>query len=982
MTVTIHHELPGRTRLRLATWPEPSAIAAMDRALARIGGVIARLSAATGSILILHPEALSASDIQRHVAATQASQPEDHASQQEQGPSTPHADALPPSDEIDAAAVAPVRTVLEQLGSRPNGLTAEDAARRLEQQGLNQDLMPFGRSHYEMLTEQFATLPVAMLAGSALLSVATGGIVDALVTLSVVALNAGIGFSSESATENLIRRLSRPIEHDALLTRDGRIVVSAASKVVEGDVISVSSGTFVPADVRVIEAHHLAVDESSLTGESLPVEKSADPLPHPPASVAERANILHKGTVVTEGHGQAVAIATGRRTEMARTRAMIGTARPPRPAIEDELAWLGRRLTVGCLAASGLMAVIGLLRGESLLTISKSAIALAVAAIPEGLPAVSTSSLALGAKSMEKERAFVRALPAIEALATVDTICLDKTGTLTENRMQVVAAAVDGQTLEPGADRQWQADAADALRPLAEAVVLCNEASLADESGSATELALLRFAEAVDVDPDTLRKRFPTDTLHSRNRMRRWMATEHIDGGRRFVAVKGAPDELLALSSHERHGPEVRELDEARRAQILKANAHLASKGLRVLGVARGEGEMDHTPHDLVFLGLVALADPIRAEARDAIAAFHRAGIRTIILTGDQPATALAVAEELALSRTGIIPVMETSRFIGLSDHEVGELALKTSVFARVSPADKLRIVKGLQAVGRRVAMMGDGVNDGPALRAAAIGVAMGETGTDVAREVADIVIADDNLHALSRAIARGRATDDNIRTAIRYFLSTNLSEVLVMLGEVLHGKSEMETPMELFWLNLVTDILPGLGLTLAEPRGDVMARPPRAADAPIFSADEARSMLLDGGSIAASALAGHFLRQAGRGPGPQARTVTFLTLALSQIAHAWVLRDRSQRASDTLGPSEIKLLSALGASSALLGVAFVLPPLRRLLGIAVPSVGDLALSGALAGASFLSAEARRQTIPEISARAATSPETPPARTE
>ncbi|MCT2398753.1 cation-translocating P-type ATPase [Novosphingobium mangrovi (ex Huang et al. 2023)] len=957
MTVVVHHHVPGRTRLRLDPWPKAASLDAIHDMLSRLGSMVVSANPLSGSMLVRHPVSLSARELHGHVE-----------NQAKVAPGKPGADVSTlrapdgsPRRELDQMAVMDTVGILREFGSAPEGLESDEAKRRLSVHGYNATPAPAGRSPAEMAIEQFTTFPVALLFGSAILSVATGGVIDAAVTLGVVVANAVIGFSSESATESLIRRLSRPVERDGSVMRDGVCVTVPAREIVPGDVIVLAPGDFVPADARLLEAHDLSADESGLTGESLPAQKWAEPLDRPPASVAERSNILHGGTIVTGGNGRALVIGTGSETEMARTRAMIGLARPPRPEIEDQLAWLGKRLSLGCLGASGLVFTIGLMRGEPLLGITKSAIALAVAAIPEGLPAVATSTLALGARAMEKEQTYVRALPAIEALGTIDTICLDKTGTLTENRMRVVGAHVDGRILDLSPGNEWPRADIEMLRPLAKVVSLCNEASLADSTGSATEMALLHFARLVGVDPEELQVRSPILTVRSRNEKQRWMATEHNDGEDLLVAMKGAPDELLALATHELSDGIAVPLSTERRGQILQANEELAAKGLRILGVARRDGDLGTpAPDDLVWLGLVALADPIRAEAREAIETFHRAGIRTIMLTGDQPVTALAVAETLALSRTGIIPVVETSRFVGLDDREVGELALKTSVFARVSPGDKLRIVKGLQAVGKRVAMIGDGINDGPALRAASVGVAMGVGGTDVAREVADIVIADDDLRALARAIARGRATDDNIRTAIRYFLSTNLSEVLVMLGESLHGQGELETPMELFWLNLVTDILPGLGLALAEPRGDVMTRPARAAEAPLFTGDEIGTMVKDGSGIAVAALAAHFIGQMRSGPGPTVRGTTFLTLALAQFAQAWVLRDRSANAGEALIESEHRLEGTLAVAGGLLAAPFVFPSLRSLLGIALPTGGHLALSGTLAGAYFLFAESRR----------------------
>lgn len=970
MSVAIRHHVPGRTRLGLERWPAAPALERLGRGLAANGCELASSSAATGSLLLRHATSLSAGAAAQLVGRLLSAPEEEGGALAEIA--TPAVETICEADAQEATAL---------LQSSPEGLEPEEARRRLAAHGPNALPTPHGRSRGDIATSQFKSFPVALLAGSAVLSLATGGLIDAVVTIGVVLVNAGIGYSSEDATERLIRRLSQPVEHTATVIRNGAATVVPAREVVPGDVLALEPGMFVPADARVIEAHGLSIDQSVLTGESLPMEKTGEPLSPAPAAVSDRRNIVHGGTVVTGGNGRAIVFRTGRQTESGRTRELIGTARRPRPVIASRLDALESRLVIGCLAVSGLVFAIGLMRGEPLVQMIKSAAALAVSAIPEGLPAVATTTLSLGAKAMEGERAFVRALPAVEAVGTIDTICLDKTGTLTENRMAVVAAHVDGETREIGPGERWEASESASLRALAEAVALCNEARLSSNAGSSTEIALLRFAAEVGVDPDAIQDRSPVLGMRSRNPTRRWMATEHHHNGERYVAVKGAPDEIVRLSSHVRAGNELRAVDEAWREGILEQNHELASRGLRVLGVGRrlGNGSL-HEMGDLAFLGLVALADPVRAEARQAVDILHRAGVRTIILTGDQPATAQAVARSLAISRTGIINVADGPELASLDDGELGALALRTSVFARVSPAEKLRIVRALQGAGRRVAMIGDGVNDGPALRAATVGVAMGRNCTEVAREVADIVVADDDLRELARAIARGRATEDNVRAAIRYFLSTNLSEVLVMLVESLHGRGELETPMELFWLNLVTDIMPALGLALAEPRGDVMARPPRPADAALFDTGEYRDMGLDGATITAAALVAHFITLARAGPGPRARGATFLTLAMAQIAQAWVLRDRSPQAGDALIVSERRLEAMLAVAGVLLALPFVFPPLRRLLGIAPLTFGDFLLSASLAGAAFGTSETRR-IIVSASGRDAPSPGSPPDRT-
>lgn len=972
--IAVRSHIPGRTRLGI-----PSALS--DRGLERLGARLAgegcRLASAdplTRSLLVLDGRKRPAETIVALVAVS--------LSPSGRGAAEPP-ERAEPSPTLDAARLGAVeiREALSLLGSAATGLPAGEAARRLGTIGPNVIPSPRGRGTGQIAAGQVASLPVALLAGSALLSLFSGGVLDAVVTLAVIAANAAIGTSSESATERLIRRLSRPVEHEATVVRDGVRTVVPAGAVVPGDVIVLSPGAVVPADARVILSRELSVDESSLTGESLPAEKTAELAPVPAPSLGERHNIVHRGTVVTGGDGRAVVFRTGLATEMARTRALLGTVRGPRPAVEERLDRLVTTLTVGAVAISGLVLAVGLLRGEPLARMLKSVIALAVSAIPEGLPAVSTTALALGAREMEKDGAFVRALTALEDLGSIDTICLDKTGTLTENRMDVVAAWTAGGLREVGDG--WAAAADPDLLALAEGVALCNEASLSRAAGSSTEIALLRFADAVGVDHRALRREATLTALQSRNRARRWMATEHARGenGEARVSVKGAPDELLALSTMEVAGGLARPMTIERRAAILEANAALARKGLRVLGVARREGTLGGgAVGGLAWLGLVALADPIRRGAALQIELMHQAGIRTIMITGDQAATALAVAEELKLSRTGVLRVAEGPALAALDDAALGDLALATSVFARVDPADKLRIVRALQGKGRRVAMIGDGVNDGPALRAAAVGVAMGKRGTDVAREVADIVLAEDELGELARAIARGRATEDNIRSAIRYLVSTNLTELGVMLVEALHGRGELETPMELLWLNLATDVLPALGLALADPRGDVMLRPPRSADAALFDRAELAGLSLDAACVAGAALAGHFIMLNRAGVGPRTRTVTFLTLAAGQIAYAFVMRDRSGTGGRGRAVSERRLEAMLAGAAGLLVLPLAVPPLRRIVGLVRLRAPDALLGLGLAAVSVSLAEGWRRVPLRPFAKAAGEQPSPPGR--
>ncbi len=987
IAIQIRHHLPGRTRLGVAGWPKEAVLEAGLAALQAAGWTIASVNRRSGSLLLHHPRAMPKEAVIAAVFAALAGQapaapastPASRRSHQARLPTA--GDGTQPAiavDDVMRFSTCAPADVLAALDARTEGLTAAEARDRLARHGANVIAPPRGRSRREMVVGQVATFPVALLLGSAVLSAATGGFVDAAVTLGVVIVNAAIGFAAEDSTEKLIRRLSRPVEHQTQVRRDGALLTIAARDVAPGDIILLRAGAMVPADARVLEARELSVDESALTGESLPARKRPVTFEAAPGVVAERHNILHRGTVVTGGDGLAVVFRTGDRTEIARMRALIGRARRPRPAMEHKLERLSTQLAIGCLAVSGLVLGIGLLRGEPTVQMVRSAVALAVSAIPEGLPAVATTTLALGARAMEREHILARALPAVEAIGGIDTICLDKTGTLTENRMAVVAVAAAERLIERPPDGDWRAAGLVVPQAIIETTALCNEGSLTTDEGSATERALLGLAVENGFDPEALRARAPLRHVWTRNHHRRWMATEHAAGEGGLVAVKGAPDDLLAFSQQEATAQGDKPLTAARRAEILGCNERLAARGLRVLGVAHRAGRLDGAaPGALTWLGLVALADPVRVEARQAIDIFHRAGIRTIMITGDQPATALAVAETLGLSRSGVIRVADSRRIAGMTEDELRRLAIETSVFARVSPSDKLRIVKALQGAGRRVAMIGDGVNDGPALRMASVGIAMGRNGTDVAREVADLVIADDDLRRVAAAIARGRSTEDNIRSALRFFLSTNLSEVLLTLGETLHGRGELETPMELFWLNLVTDVFPALGLALAEPAGDVMARAPRRADAPLLDQAEMTSLGLDAAGIGGAALVAHFLGMARSGIGPEARSATFLTLALAQVAHAWTLRDHYPRTREARRISERRLEAALASALGLLVLPFVAPPLRRLLGLG-PLGGRIALTAAsLAGSAYALAEARRLIVSRRPAAPA-SPSTPP----
>jgi P-type Ca2+ transporter type 2C len=921
--VRVHHAIVGRTRLRLDPLRgRADLLAALARRVAARDGVLSvRENASAGSLLVEHdktlqPEAVAeiARDLWRAGLTAPARMP---------------ADAVVESWHALAPSMA-----LAAFNSEA-GLSAGEAQRRLAQIGENRLHEPPPPPLIQAVLAQLKSVPVALLGGSAVLSLATGGLIDAALTLGVIALNAGIGVSTESWTEGLVRRLSRPVDPEVIVLRDGIEVRTPSSRIAPGDWIVLTPGVAIPADGRVISAEGLSIDESSLTGESLPVEKDAEAIVAPAAPLAARRTMVYRGGVVTAGLGLAVVTATGEATEIGRVRALLEQARAPAPPMERALDRLGVRLTFACLGASAAVALLLRLRGETWTAVTKSAVALAVSAIPEGLPALAASTKAIAARTMAREGAFVRNINVVETAANIDVLCLDKTGTLTQNRMQ--AATV--QTLG-GQCRLAEGDAPPAdVRLLAKIAALCNDARMGDPetrgSGSGTELALIEFARDAGFDEEKLRRDNPRSAVLQRSQARLYMATEHQAGASPLVAVKGAPHQVLGLCASVRNGARAEPLDDEKRARILAQNEALASEGLRVLGFARGRGAMlaEGEPRELEWLGLVGLSDPLRPGAADAIRTFQKAGLRTIILTGDQAGTARKLAADLGFASDGSLDVVDATAIRHLPPNELADLARRAEVFARVSPTDKLAIIRALQADGHVVAMTGDGVNDGPALRAADIGVAMGKSGADVARDVADIVIANDDLAGLAIALSRGRAADDNLRRAVRFLLATNASEVTLLLAEALHGPDALETPAQLFWLNLMTDVFPALGLAMARPASDILDRPPRAVEQEIFEPQETRAIAADALRIAAPAIFTHFLSTARNGHGPRTRGLTFLALASHQLTHA--LRLRPGRPASDLLDRPIEL--GVAAAYALLITPFAVPALRRVLRITPP---------------------------------------------
>ncbi len=877
----------------------------------------------------------------------------------------------PPGQTWHAAAS---EAVLDAFETRRDGLSAPHALQRLDRYGPNVLSVQKPRSAWSMVAGQLINPPVALLGLSAVVSVATGGVADALVILSVVAINAAIGYSTESAAEKIIGSLGQMTPTHAKVIRDGQRVSVPVEDVVPGDILILEPGTYVPADGRLISSNRLTVDESALTGESLPVGKRHGLVAPEDTPLADRKNMVHRGTVATGGSGLAVAVSTGRHTEIGVIQSLVGEVKTPDTPMQRQLDEMGTQLALLSGAVCVGMFGLGIVRGFGLLQMLKSSISLAVAAVPEGLPAVATTTLALGIREMRKRKVLVRQLPAVEALGSIQTLCLDKTGTLTENRMRAVGLELPGDSIALTPDG-FQSEAGEAfalagradLERLFEAVVLCSEVKFVDQGdglkldGSPTESALIEIALAAGADIQAIRARHPSIKTVHRAEDRPYMVTVHENSGaEHLIAVKGSPSDVLALCTRrcQPDGTAI-ELDDAQRVAIHERNEHLAGRALRVLGVAYGHSAETSTAAvtgNLVWLGLASMEDTIRPGMDQLMAKFHAAGIDTVMITGDQSTTAFSVGQRLGLSGDKPLEIIDSSSLEKLDPEVLSGIVNDTAVFARVSPAHKLRIVQSLQKAGRVVAMTGDGINDGPALQAADVGVALGERGTEVARSVADVVLEDDNLHTMITAVEQGRTIYANIRKSLRFLLSSNLGEIEIMLIGTAIGAGEILNPIQLLWINLITDILPGLALAMEPPEQDVLKQPPRDPKEPIVRNSDAKrlvreSLILTAGSMG---VYGYSLMRYG-GLSANAGTNAFMTVTLAQLLHAVSCRSERSSVFDPESRPPNRYLTYSVAGSILLQVAAAyIPPLRALLRLAPVGPADWLAIAAGATTPFL----------------------------
>jgi len=957
---------PGRLRLGIAGLYRNAALkACLEAQLAgheAVTDVVA--NPLTGRLLILFRPTTSADSLLRQLGIPAARAPEHNVpAADEQGREQQGRERYPPWHLRH-----PDEALAFHASSARNGLSRAEAEQRLRH-GANSVELPPGRSSTEILLSQFKGAPVALLAASAVVSLMTGALAEAVAIGAVLVMNAVIGYRTERQAEATITSLSELVGDQALVVRDGAKVAVEAACVVPGDILLLGPCARIVADVRVLQADGLMVDESALTGESQPVAKQVAALDHA-VPLAERHNMAYRGTAVVAGTGLGLVVGTGPRTEAGAIDALTRSTGRRRTPLELQLDRLGNQLlgvsTAMCL---GVVAA-GLLRGHQSARLFRSAIALAIAAIPEGLPATATTSLAKGLLRMRERHVLMRHLYAVETIGTISTICLDKTGTLTMNRMSAVEVRTLRQRFVPGQDGIEPAGGSEALARLLQVCVLCNEVEANGTAfdpappPSATESALLELARRGHVEPAALRARFPMLDRELRAEGRNHMRTVHAtsDPARKLIAVKGSPDEVLALCRHVVDDGQARACDDADRALILRQNDEMARAQLRVLGFAYAEiasDAIDGTPVPLTWLGLAGLADPLRPDATRVIERFHRAGIRTTMLTGDQAGTAYEIGKALRLDDGAELLVINSDELDRMAPDHLSRMAGQAHVFSRVTPADKLRIVKAIQGSGAIVAMTGDGINDSPALRAADVGIAMG-SGTDAALSVADVALKYDQLASLLDAVAQGRTISDNIRKSVHFLVSSNLSEILVVFAAVAFGRGAPLSPLQLLWLNLLTDLLPAIALAEEPAESDVLQRLPRNPRENLIRAEDALRYARESVFLAAGTLSAHAYGVLRYGRGPRADTIGFNTLVLGQLLHAFFCRSERHRSFSPDAPANPRMASATGISAGLHALAHLVPGLRNLLGLSAPGLLDVLAIVAGAGLPLVANEMTR----------------------
>ncbi len=787
------------------------------------------------------------------------------------------------------------------------GLTDEEAQTRSAKYGKNRLEGGKEKSILQMALEQLKDFMVIILIIAAVVSAFLGETLEGVIIIAIVILNTFLGVYQENKASNALKALKEMSSPHAKVLRNGVTVEVASSDVVPGDVVIIEAGDYIPADVRLVEGVNLKVDEAALTGESVPVEKSADAVLAEDASLGDRVNCAYMGTVVTYGRGKGIITDIGMKTQMGNIAGMLNTVEDEVTPLQKKLDSLGKILGIVCLAVCGVIFLLGMLRGMAFFDIFMLSVSLAVAAIPEGLTVVVTVVLAMGMQKMVKCNAIIKRLSAVETLGSTTVICSDKTGTLTQNKMTIQKLYngvdtfdVSGTGYSPNGE-VVDADgkpAKDSVQKVIEGGLLCNDASYdpAKETiiGDPTEGAMVVLAHKVGMEKDAWNNKYPRIQEIPFDSDRKLMSTYHEIDGEIVMYTKGAPDELLRRCVSIELNGKVEALSDAKREDVLAKNQAFAEEALRVIGVAYrvvDKAAVDlEMENDLIFVGLMGMIDPPRVEAKDAVAVCKKAGIQVKMITGDHKVTASAIGAQLGIESERTVEGREINE---MSDEELRECVKTTSVFARVSPEHKVRLVDAVRANGNIAAMTGDGVNDAPSLKHADIGVAMGITGTDVSKEAADMILTDDNFASIVSAVAEGRTIYANIRKVVGFLLSCNIGEILVLFLAMLIGFDEPLAAIQLLSINLITDAFPAFALGMEKEEAGVMDRKPRDPSEPIINRKMVVAVALQSAALAFGTLGsfayGYYVHDL-----DVARTGCFLTLVLGELLRAYSARSEN----------------------------------------------------------------------------------------
>lgn len=842
-----------------------------------------------------------------------------------------------------------------------NGLNQAEAEKRLNHFGKNVLEEKANMSPILLFLMQFKDFMVLILLGATIISAFLGEFVDAVAIVAIVIVNGILGFIQEYRAERSLAVLKELTAPMAYCIRDGKLQHIPAKDLVPGDLVYLESGDRIPADIRFLSTNGLHVEESALTGESVPILKTEKVIDRDNLGPADQTNMGFMGTMVTRGTGYGVVVSTGMMTEMGKIAGLIQDTETMQTPLQQRLEQLGKILIVVALFLTLLVVVAGILHGHDIYNMFLAGVSLAVAAIPEGLPAIVTVALALGVQRMIKRKAIVRKLPAVETLGSASVICSDKTGTLTQNKMTVTHIWADGDLIEvtgtgyqpEGEFYQGNTRIQPGKKGTLEKILLfgtlCNNARLEKEGknwsiiGDPTEGALVVVSEKGGIRQEDVQTQWQRIHEYPFDSARKMMSVRlRHPLGKEMIATKGAPDVLLSRCTHVLIHGKLELLTSNYKRKILQANEAMAKKALRVLGIAYRQAvpgeqveDVNRVENNLIFLGLMGMMDPPRKEVKEAIRRCRQAGIKTVMITGDHQKTAEAIALQL-----GILPpnglTINGQDLYNMSDSEFEKIVDNVYVYARVSPEHKLRIVKGLQKKGHVVAMTGDGVNDAPAIKAADIGVAMGITGTDVTKESASLILADDNFATIEAAIEEGRTIYDNIRKFIRYLLASNVGEILVMFLAMLMGLPLPLVPVQILWVNLVTDGLPALALGVDQPEASTMKRGPRSRTEGVFARGLGMKIITRGFLIGLVTLFAFWLPYS-QNPGDlaKAQTIAFVTLVMAQLIHVFDCRSEISIYSRNILENKYLILAVI--SSILLVLPVIYMPRLQLIFKTVP---------------------------------------------